>query len=214
GTFWPACLLATFTCAAFLFNVYPRPVFVSMALFTVTLTLLLEAERTGRHQLLYWFPLIFAVWANSHIQFIHGVLLLGLFVAAQICLEIAARFSFASDVLPRPSLNRQKLVLIFAACFLATCVGPYLYHPYLVAFGYATAKFPYTYIHEFQALGFRNYTDFVQLLLTLLAFFVLGRRKMFDPFLLAVLTFGSIFGFRTQRDAWLICIPAAACLAR
>jgi len=53
GTFWPACLLATVTCAAFLFNVYPRPVFFSMALFTVTVTLLLEARRARRPQLLY-----------------------------------------------------------------------------------------------------------------------------------------------------------------
>ena len=59
GRFWLACILAVITCSAFLFNLMPRPVFFSMMLFCVTLTLVLEANRTGRVQLLYWLPLIF-----------------------------------------------------------------------------------------------------------------------------------------------------------
>ncbi len=54
---------------------------------------------------------------------------------------------------------------------------------------------------------------FVQLLLTGFAFFSLGRRKTLDPFLLTLLCVGSAVGFRTARDSWFICIPAAACIA-
>jgi hypothetical protein len=213
GTFWRACLLATATCAAFLFSVFPRPVFFSMALFTVTLTLLLEARRTGRPKLLYWLPPLFVLWANVHIQFIYGVFVVGLFVAVCLLQELAVHVGFAADSLLPSSLPARTLLVILGGCILATCIGPYFYHLYFVVFGYATSKYPYTYVAEFQALNFRNYTDFLQLLLTGFAFFALGRAKKLDPFLFALLCVASVVGFRTQRDSWFICIPAAACLA-
>jgi len=213
GSFWRACLLATACCAAFLFNVFPRPVFFSMVLFTVTLTLLLEARRSGRPQLLYWLPPLFLVWANAHIQFVYGVFVVALFTAVSVLQESAARFRFVPDYLLPASLPARTLVVILGACVLATCIGPYSYHLYFVVFDYATSKFPYTYIREFQALNFRGYTDFVQLLLMGFAFFVLGRQKKLDLFLLALLCVASVVGFRTARDSWFVCIPAAACLA-
>lgn len=213
GWFWRACLLATLTCAASLFRVYPRPVFFSMALFTVTLTLLLEARRTGRVRLLYWLPPIFVLWANSHVQFIYGLFLLGLFVAVNVAQEFAARRGFAPDFLLSPSLPSRTVLLILAACVLATCAGPYTYHLYSIVFGYATAQFPYQHLWESRALTFRTYTDFVQLLLAGFALFSLLRQKKRDLFLLLLLGVASMMGFRTQRDAWFVCIPAAACIA-
>ncbi len=213
GTFWKACILATLTCAAFLFRVFPRPVFFSMTLFTLTLTLLLEARRTGRPQLLYWLPPIFVLWANTHIQFIYGIFTLGLFVLVSVLQEVGARRNFRQDWLMAPSLPIRTLLILFVACAVATCIGPYSYHLYFVVFDYARSTFPYNHIREFQALDFRNYTDFVQLLVTGFAFFTLGRQKVLDLFLLALLCAASIIGFRSQRDAWFVCIPAAACLA-
>jgi hypothetical protein len=213
GSFWKPCLLATLTCAAFLFRVFPRPVFFSMTLFTVTLTLLLEARRRGRPQLLYWLPPIFLLWANAHIQFIYGVCLLGLFVAVNAFQEWGGKAGFALESLLPPSLPSQILLLIFGACLLATCIGPYSYHLYSIAFAYGKSTFPYAYIEEFKALSFRGYADFVQLLLTGFAFFTLGRQKKLDLFLLALLSVASVVGFRTQRDSWFICIPAATCIA-
>ncbi|MGO9577388.1 MAG: hypothetical protein ACLPTQ_24005 [Terriglobales bacterium] len=213
GSFWRACLLATATCAAFLFNVFPRPVFSSMILFTVTLTLLLEARRTGRSELLYWLPPLFVLWVNVHIQFVYGLFVVGLFVAVNLLQKWAAHLGFAPDSLLPPSLPPGTLAVILGACVLATCIGPYTYHLYSVVFAYARSKYPYTYVAEFQALSFRNYTDFLQLLLTGFAFFALGRAKRLDLFLFALLLVASVVGFRTQRDAWFICIPAAACLA-
>src|SRR5208337_4794544 len=78
GRFWYACALSVITCSAFLYNLMPRPVFFSMTLFAVTLTLILEARRSGRVQLLYWLPLLFVLWANLHIQFLYGLFLVGL----------------------------------------------------------------------------------------------------------------------------------------
>jgi hypothetical protein len=213
GSFWRPSLVATAACASFLFNVLPRPVFFSMILFTVTLTLLLEARRSSRPQLLYWLPPLFALWANLHIQFVYGLFLVGLFVTATLSARAATHRKFGQDVLLATSLPPSTLLMVLGACILATCIGPYSYHLYFVIFGYATAKFPYAFIGELQALRFRHYTDFVQLLLTGWAFFALGRKKKLDPFLIALLSVSSIVGFRTARDSWFICIPAAACIA-
>src|SRR5271166_395655 len=84
GQFWLACVLAVVACSAFLFNLMPRPVFFSMMLFCVTLGLVLEANRTGRVQLLYWLPLIFLLWANLHIQFIYGLFVVGVLLAVNV----------------------------------------------------------------------------------------------------------------------------------
>ncbi len=214
GSFWIACPLAALSCFAFLLRVYPRPVFFSMVLFTVTLTLLLEAQRTGRRQLLYWLPPVFLLWANLHIQFVHGLLVVGLFVAVSLLQEVTAHLGFAPNFLLSSSLPAQTLAMILCACVLATCVGPYSYHLYSVVFGYATSKFPYAVLNEDQAMNFRSYTDFVQLLLSGFAFFALGYRKdKVDLFSLALLCIASIIGYRALRDSWFVCISAAACIA-
>ena len=71
--FWLAVVLCIPVYFAFLFNIMPRPLFCSMLMYTLTLTLLLEANRTGRVALLYWLPVIFLLWADLHVQFIYGL---------------------------------------------------------------------------------------------------------------------------------------------
>jgi hypothetical protein len=213
GKFWVACILATVSCSAFLFSLMPRPVFLSMILFAVTLTLIFESQRTGRAQVLYWLPLVFLVWANCHIQFVYGIFVVALFTAVHLLQQVAAYFGVALDFAPPSQLPARKLLFIFAACVLATCLGPYSYHLYAVVFAYAGSKFPYTFIREFQALTFRAYSHYVELLLAGAAFFTLGRQKRVDLFKLALLTVASVVAFRTMRDSWFLCITAAACIA-
>jgi hypothetical protein len=213
GSFWVGCGLGTVTCAAFLFNLMPRPVFFTMILYAVTLALLLEAQRTARIQLLYWLPLLFLLWANLHIQFIYGLFVVGLFVGVNLFQWAADHLGWTPEVLQPASLPPGMLVAIFAACVLTTCCGPYSYHLYFVVFGYVTAKFPYTFIREFQAINFRAGSHFVQLLLTGAAFFALGRQKKIDLFKLALLVAASIVAYRVMRDSWFVCLAAAACIA-
>jgi len=213
GKFWVACILSTVTCSAFLFSLMPRPVFFSMILFVVTLTLLLESQRTGRAQPLYWLPLVFLIWANCHIQFVYGIFVFGLFTAVHLLQQLGAHRGIVPDFALPSRLPSRKLVLIFIACVLATCLGPYSYHLYAVVFAYAGSKFPYTFIREFQALNFRAFSHYVELLLAGAAFFTLGRQKHVDLFKLALLTVASVVAFRTMRDSWFLCITAAACIA-
>jgi hypothetical protein len=213
GRFWLACILAIVTCSAFLFNLMPRPVFLSMMLFCVTLTLVLEAHRTGRVHLLYWLPLIFLLWANLHIQFIYGLFVVGLLLATNLAQRLAARLGWEPTWLLPPSLPAATLAAVFAACVIATCIGPYSYHLYQVIFQYSQAKVPYRMIRELQPINFRAGSHYVELLLMAFAFFAVGRRRQVDVFKLLLLSIAGAVAFRTMRDAWFICIPAAACIA-
>jgi len=213
GRFWWSCGLATVTCSAFLFNLMPRPVFFSMTLFTLTLTLILEANRGGRVHLLYWLPPLFVLWANLHIQFLYGLFLVGLLFGVNLLQFVAGRLGIAPKSVLPPTLPTATLGTIFACCVIASCIGPYSYHLYGVIAEYSKAQVPYVMIRELQAINFRAYSHYVQLLLTGAGFFALGWQKKIDPFKLALLIVASVVAFRTMRDSWFICITAAACIA-
>ncbi len=213
GRFWEAWLLAACTLYTFLFMLMPRPVFVSILLYIVLLTVLLEANRDGRVQRLYWLPVMFLVWANIHIQFIYGLFVLGLFVACQLLPRLTDSLGITPTYLRKASLPAKPLALLFVACLLATLIGPYGYHLYEVILSYSKAHYSYEMIVELQALSFRFSNHFVQLLLAAGGFVAIGWRKKVDLFKLALLTFASIVGFRTLRDCWFLTITAAAFIA-
>ena len=213
GRFWAAWGLSVVVYAAFLFNIAPRPVFLSVILFTVTLTLLFEAQRNGRVQLLYWLPLVFLVWANIHIQFIYGLAVVGLFAGINFLQQIPMRLRAHPDFLEAPALPVIQPFVILACCILASCIGPYSYHLYHEAFVISQSKVMYKIIRELQALSFEYFNQYLELLLAVGAYFVIGWKKKIDPFKFALLIFATVFAFRTWRDAWFICVVAAAIIA-
>ena len=213
GRFWPACLLAVACCYAFLFLMMPRPVFFSIILLCVTLTLVLQAQHNGRVRTLYWLPLIFLFWANLHIQFIYGLAVVGLLVACNAAQRFAARLGVDLEHLEPPRLPLGALAAVFAGCALATLVGPYSYHLYGVILEYFHSKLIYAMIKELQPLSFRGYENYVELLLAGAAFFAIGWQKKVDLFKLTLLAMASVLAFRTMRDSWFLCIVAAGCIA-
>lgn len=213
GQVWLACILAALTCSAFLFNGMPRPMFISEILYAVALTLLLQAQRRERIQLLYWLPLLFFLWVNIHIQFVYGLFAVGLFVGVNLLQRILAAFQLHSDRLLPPTLPLKSLLVVFLLCFLATLAGPNFYKPYLVVLSYSKAKFTYAVISELQPLSFRGYSHFAELFIAAAGFYVIGWRKRLDIFKLALLTAATMVAFRTMRDAWFLCFSAAACIA-
>lgn len=213
GRFWVAWTLSVLIYSAFLFNIMPRPVFFTMLLFSITLTLILKSQRSGHVESLYWLPLIFMIWANLHIQFIYGLFALGLFAGINLLQRLAMSVRQYPGILLTPTLPLAPLFAVLACCGLASCVGPYSFHVYEVVFGYSTSKIFYTMISELQALSFLGVSHFLELLIAAGAYFALGWQKKVDPFKLALLLVASVFAFRTTRDAWFICITAAAVIA-
>lgn len=209
GQFWIAWLLALIGSFAFLFSLMPRPVFVSMIFFTVVLTFLLEAQRTGSTRLLWWLPLIFVAWANIHIQFIYGLFIVGLFMGVNLVQRLARRFGINPAFIQPPTLPLTSLIGVLFACFAATFVGPYTYHLYRVVAAYSNSHVPYFMIQELSAFSFRFFTHYVLLLFAAAAFFAVGWQRRVDLFQLTLLVVASIVAFRTQRDAWFLGISAA-----
>jgi len=213
GRFWLAWALSIFTYSAFLFTIAPRPVFFTAVLFTITLTLVLDGQKSGRVQLLYWLPLIFLVWANCHIQFIYGIATVGLFAGVNLLQRAAMWAEVYPECLLKPTLPLAPVFAVFVCCVMASCIGPYSFHLYQVVFGYGTSKIIYKMLIEFQSPNFYTASQYIELLLALGAYFAVGWQKKIDPFKLALLIFASIFAFRTIRDGWFLCIPAVAVMA-
>ena len=213
GRFWLACLLTGIVCLAFLFNGMPRPLNFSQILYCVTLALILRARRAGSVRLLYWLPLVFFFWSNVHIQFIYGLFAFSVLVGVYLLQQVLRSFELRSDSVWEPVLPVAALLAILAACVAATMIGPHLYHPYLVVFEYAKAKFPYSVIIELQPLTFTHYSHFLELFIGAAGFCAVGWQRKLDPFKLALLAAASVVAYRTMRDAWFICLSAAACIA-
>lgn len=213
GRFWMSCVLAAITCYSFLFLMMPRPVFFSIILLCVSLTLILQAQHQGRVQTLYWLPLIFLLWANLHIQFIYGLVVLGLFVAMNAAQRLASRLGMAPIFLESPTLPLPPLIGVFAGCVLAPLISPYSYHLYGVIFAYSRSTLIYSIIKELQPVSFRGYENFAELLLAGAAFYTVGRQKKIGLFKLALLVMACVVAFRTMRDSWFLCVIAAACIA-
>ena len=213
GQFWVAWILALVGSFAFLFSLMPRPVFVTMILFTIVLTFLLEAQRTGRMQLLWWLPVIFVLWANIHIQFIYGLFVVGLFMGINLLQRLASWIGIEPDFIQAPTLPLSGPVGVLFACFAATFIGPYTYHLYRVVAAYSNSHVPYFMIQELSAFNFKFFTHYVLLLLTTAAFFAVGWPRKLDLFKLSLLIVASVVAFRTQRDAWFLGICAATYIA-
>ena len=214
GRFWRSALLTLLGGLSFVYSLYPRPVFLSMACFTLLLWMILRAQNTGRIKLLYWLPLLFLVWANLHIQFIYGLATLGLFVTVEVALRLASRARLPMDSVEGASLPLLPLFAILAGSFATSCIGPYFYRPFVVVFEYSRASQTYFLIQELQAPAFTNFRYFIFLFVSMAAFYAVGsREKKIDLFRLALLLIATLCAFRTVRDAWFAVIPAAFFLA-
>jgi hypothetical protein len=213
GRFWVAWILSLVGSFAFLFSLMPRPVFVTMILFAVVLTLLLEAQSTGKIQLLWWLPAVFVVWANVHIQFIYGLFVVGLFTGINLLQRLGSRVGIEPDLIQLPTLSLSGLIRISFGCFAATFLGPYTYHLYHVVAAYSNSHVPYLMIQELLAFDFKTFTHYVLLLLTAAGFFAVGWSRKLDLFKLLLLVVASVVAFRTARDAWFVSICAVAFIA-
>ncbi len=189
-----------------------RPIMFTILFFAVELMLLFEARRQGSAKPLWWLPLVLLVWANTHIQFVYGLALLGLFVGCELLARAApkewkSRLSAGLENIPA-----LRLVLIFALSFLATLIGPYWGKLYVVILEYAKDVSHYNGITELVALSFRQVSDYVVLILLMVAWFVLGRKKV-DLFTGSLLFASAITSFRSNRDQWFLTLVACAVIA-
>ena len=211
--FWLSWLLTLLGTFAYVYALYPRPVFCSMMLFNIMLYLLLKAQRSGRIQALYCFPVLFAIWANLHIQFVYGLATLGLYIVVSAAVRLASRLSFNVSALRTSPLSLSRLSAVLAASVAACCINPYSYRLFVVVVRYSRETQTYSLIQELLAPTFVSFTCFILLFVVMAAFYAAGSRKQVDLFQLCLVIIGSLCALRAVRDAWFAAIPAILLLA-
>lgn len=204
-------VLLTFAACYSLMHLYtPRSWLFSILFFVLELDILMHARRTGPEtgmlRELLWLPPLFALWANVHIQFFDGLLVMGLALGEAI---LARWFTSA-----RTRLAPAWIGGIFLACILATLINPYGWHIYEIGFRAAAQPGIKFYIQDMQAIPFRALPDYCMLFLALAAAAALGWRRRFPVFETALLAFAAVVSFRSGRDMWVMAIVAAAVLAQ
>jgi hypothetical protein len=199
-------VLLTFTTCYSLEHLFtPRPWMFTILFFVLEIDILMHARKTGRTRELAWLPVIFALWSNLHIQFVDGLLVLGLGVAE----AVGARWGWWA----RTRLRTPWLMAALGASVLATMLNPFGWHIYRVAYDLAAQPGVLNKVSELQAIRFRDLIDFCLLLLALAAAGALAWSRRFRMFEAGMFAFAAVVSFRSQRDVWVMATVAAAILA-
>ena len=183
----------------------PRPWFFSILFFALELDVLLQARRTGKTRQLYWLPVIFILWANVHIQFVVGLLVLAIALGD----SLVGYWRNDAEVRLRPI----RMGCIFVACILATMVNPYGWSLYKLIHDLGAQHGVFDRVSELMAMPFRDPVDFIVLFLAMGAAAALARAKRLPLFEIVLLAFAASLAFRSRRDMWVIVIVASSILA-
>jgi hypothetical protein len=183
----------------------PRPWLFTILFFAVELDVLMQFRRAGRARILLWLPLLFALWANIHIQFIDGLLMLG--IAA--CEPLLARWAKWGNSLAAAG----RLWIALAACIAAPLLNPYGISIYRDAWIMGSQPGVLNTVGEMHALAFRSTGDYLLLFLALATAALLFRQSRPAPFETLLLAMSAALSFRSQRDAWILAIVAVALIA-
>lgn len=210
--FWGAVVLSAV--AQFVISsLQPLPYVFSILLLAVELWLLVRSRQTGSTKNLFWLPVLFVLWTNLHIQVVAGLLLLILFLIS-LLIEAGLRKMGVGGLSEqiRPVDLKQAGIVSLLSIF-ASCVNPYTFHLFpaiqslysAVGFGHFT---------EMSSMNFRRPQQFALMLLVMMAFLSLGRRRRLEIFEMLALLGGTLIAFRIERDGWMVVLPAVAVLAQ
>lgn len=181
-------------------------------LFALITQLAVQQVREGGGRWSVWLlPLVYVLWANIHIQFVYGFVLLGIGT-------VAAWWEYRTNGSERPAAERGgsearwKLLVLTLLCMGATLMNPYHVRLYKVVWEYASQRWAFEVVSELTALDFRYHWDWIALGFALLSAYAIGRRGRrvaYDALLLGVSAF---LCFRARRDLWMVVIAGLAIL--
>lgn len=198
-------LLIFGTCYSMAHLFTPRPWLFTILFFVLEMDILTQARKTGRMRELAWLPLIFALWSNIHIQFIDGLLVLGLAAVEAI--------ATSRGIGVKTLLRVPAVCMALVASVLATLLNPFGWHIYKVAYDLAAQPGVLNKISELRSIPFRDSTDFAVLFFAIAATAAIAWQRRVQLFEIGLLVFALVVSFRSQRDVWVIAVAAAAILA-
>jgi hypothetical protein len=208
--FWGAVLLSA--AAQYIFIDLPLiPMLCSILCYSIEIIVLFESRRQCSVRYLWLLPPLFFFWANLHVQFVNGLLVLALFVVVCVAERLMREFELRKDVPTGPS--PLGVLAVAAVSFVATLITPNGFHLFteFLTSGYGVAQFKF--FAEMRSLQFRQPQDFVFALLVMSAFLALGWKKPRDIFQCSLMVLSTLLAFRVARDVWMAAIPSIACIA-
>lgn len=179
----------------------PRPWLLTIIFFSIELLIIARAGHLEKERLLWALPLLFAIWANFHVQFIYGLAVLGLFFAEALLTTCVGWFEYR---VAAPPISAKRLALVTLACIAATMLTPYHYLLYKQIFEYIGETGIFQNISELHPMFFRSADSWLVLILTIAAAFVLGRQRKWLPYPTLLFLMGAFLAFRARRDAWFL----------
>ena len=183
----------------------PRPWLLSILFFVLEIDILMQARRNGTRRELLWLPVLFLLWANVHIQFVDGLIVLSLCWAESM---LGSRQRGMSTRL-QPAFATVTML----ASLAATLCNPCGWRIYQVAHDLAAQPGVLNKVQELQAVPFRDLIDWSVLALMMGAVAVLGRSGRLLSFETALLMFAVFVSFRSQRDVWILAVTSVTILA-
>src|SRR4029077_10908753 len=105
-------------------------------------------------------------------------------------------------------LSFKPLLLVSLACIGVTLATPYHLLLYKQIFEYAAEAGTFQYVTELHPMFFRSLDNWITLLLTLAAAFVLGWQRKWLPYATLLLLMGVFVAFRARRDVWVLVLVA------
>jgi hypothetical protein len=183
----------------------PRPWLFSILCFALQLLILRHAKLTRKPAIVWILPLLYGIWANFHIQFVYGLIIIFFLVMEDLILTIVG-CELPSEESQR--LPARLLLLVGATCALATLANPYGYNIYRQVTEYSQLTEAFQSVQELQSLSFRSPVDWIVVMLTVAASLVLGSKRRLLPFPMLLLLLGCFLGFRARRDVWVTLLAA------
>ncbi len=183
----------------------PRPWLFTIIFFAVELLIIGRVRRSGTDRLLWVMPVLFAIWANLHIQFVYGLAALGLLLVESLLVISFHGFGGKIEI---PSLSPIRLMIVLFACIAATFLTPYGYLLYQQTFEYIFDSGAFLHISELHPMLFRSLDNWLVLFLALSTAFTLGWRQKWLPFPILLFFMGTFLAFRARRDVWVLALTA------
>jgi hypothetical protein len=199
-------VLLTFGAMFCLVNLWtPRPWWFTILFFVLEIDILMHSRKTGKTGELFLLPVIFALWANVHIQFVIGLLVLALALGESVLAH------WRKGIEARISPLRMGIVSL--ACIVGAMVNPYGWTIYLTAYQVGSQPGIMNKVSEFKAMPFRGFQDYGVLALALAATAILARARKVQVFEALLLAFAIFMSFRSERDVWIVVTVAVAIVA-
>ncbi|HXG11255.1 MAG TPA: hypothetical protein VNK04_15980 [Gemmataceae bacterium] len=189
-----------------------RPWLFTVVFFTLTLDAILDLRRGTAGRAVWLLPLGYVLWANLHIEFVFGLLALGLACVGPVIDALLGRQSRDDHANTAGSRDWWKLVGLSAACLVATLVNPYGVRLYGVVVELTTWSAGLHLVGELQAMAFRSCWEWAVLGLAGAAVFTLGRRPRLDAFEVLLMVAAAYVAFRCRRDIWFLVLVSLAVL--